>query len=365
MDTTANDIEFDEDGVCNFCKSYEQRIIHINSNREQSDKYLLELVQKIKRDGENERYDCIVGISGGVDSSWVLVQAVKLGLRPLAVHLDNGWNSELAQKNIENLVNRLGVDLYTKVLDWNEFRDLQKSFFDADVLDIELLTDNFLVELNYQQAKKYKCKYILSGSNTATEGIPMPTNWAAQSKYNKSAIQNIWKKKGKAYRLKTIKMLSLGQYHWNVHVRKTKWIRFLDLMDYEKGAAIRHLEDDYGYVPYLYKHYESVFTRIYQGIILPRKFNVDKRKNHLSAEIMAGEITRPQALEQLKGIPFSSASEMQADEDFFLKKFNWSKLQFDEYLARPEVRLGSYGSDIDLLKYVRPIRNFYRSITEK
>ena len=362
MDTTAKDIIFDDLGICNFCKDYENRMDYLNGRIQKNSLNISKLVQKIKQDGAKQQYDCIVGVSGGVDSSWVLVKAIELGLRPLAVHLDNGWNSELAQKNIEGLVTKLGVDLYTKVLDWKEFRDLQESFFNADVLDIELLTDNFLVELNFQQAKKYKCKYILSGSNTATEGIPMPVNWAASSKYNKSAIKNIWKRKGKGYKLRSISIFSLYQYYWNVHFRGTTWIRFLDYLNYEKASALEHLQSEYGYVPYIYKHYESVFTRLYQGIILPKKFNVDKRKNHLSALIMSGEITREEAMNQLMQIPFESTSDMQMDEDFFLKKFKWSKEMFMEYLLRPEVDMDSYGRDIDYLKFVRPLKNFLKPV---
>ena len=179
MDNSAFGIEFDEKGICNFCTQYEDSVSTLKDKNSLRIQSLEDLVKKIKADGLNKPYDCIVGVSGGVDSSWVLVKAIDLGLRPLAVHLDNGWNSELAQQNIEELVKRLDVDLFTKVLDWNEFRDLQESFFNADVIDIEILTDNFLVELNFKKAREYGCKYILSGSNTATEGIPMPVNWAA------------------------------------------------------------------------------------------------------------------------------------------------------------------------------------------
>ena len=365
MDTTAEGITFDDLDVCNFCKDYENKMDYLKALRERNRLNISELVESIKRDGSKAQYDCIVGVSGGVDSSWVLVKAVELGLRPLAVHLDNGWNSELAQKNIENLVTKLGIDLYTKFLDWKEFRDLQESFFQADVLDIEILTDNFLVELNFKQARKYNCKYILSGSNTATEGIPMPANWAASSKYNESAIKNIWEQKGKGYKLKSISILSLHQYYWNVHFRGVSWIRFLDYLNYEKANALNHLQNEYGYVPYIYKHYESVFTRLYQGIILPQKFNVDKRKNHLSALIMSGEITREQAMLQLREIPFESESAMQTDQDFFLKKFRWSRSQFEQYLRRPEIALETYGNDIDLLKHLRPIKKVLRSIIGK
>ena len=314
----------------------------------------------IKSQGKGERYDCIVGVSGGVDSSWVLVKAVDLGLRPLAVHMDNGWNSELAQQNIEHLVKKLSVDLYTNVLDWNEFRDLQESFFDADVIDLELLTDNFLVGLNFEQAKKWKTKFILSGSNTVTEGIPMPSNWAAINKYDKNQIYNIWKQKGKGYPFRTISPFSLNAFFFNSYIRGIKWHRFLDLLDYKKSLAVERLVKDFGYVPYPYKHYESVFTRLYQGVILPKKFGVDKRKNHLSALIMDGDLGREMALDMLNQLPYPSETEMQADIAYFLKKFNWTKDQFEAYLNRPEVAHSNYGGDTDLMAPLRRLKKIMK-----
>jgi len=356
MDTTASGIEFDAEGVCNYCKSYEtvRGTLEVSSSIKQDrlDKMLLD----IKSQGKGKRYDCIVGVSGGVDSSWVLVRAVDLGLRPLAVHMDNGWNSELAQQNIEHLVKKLNVDLYTHVLDWNEFRDLQESFFDADVIDLELLTDNFLVGLNFEQAKKWKTKFILSGSNTVTEGIPMPSNWAAFNKYDKKHIYNIWKQKGKGYPFSTISPFSLNAFFFNSYIRGIKWHRFLDLLDYKKSLAVERLVKDFGYVPYPYKHYESVFTRLYQGVILPRKFGVDKRKNHLSALIMDNDMNRDSALEMLNQLPYPSEAEMESDISYFLKKFNWTKDQFEAYLNRPEIPHLNYGGDTDLMAPLRKLK---------
>ena len=360
MDTTARGIEFDAEGICNYCKSYEtvraSLDVSVNIKQERLDKMLLD----IKSQGKGKRYDCIVGVSGGVDSSWVLVRAVDLGLRPLAVHMDNGWNSELAQQNIEHLVKKLNVDLYTHVLDWNEFRDLQESFFDADVIDLELLTDNFLVGLNFEQAKKWKTKFILSGSNTVTEGIPMPPNWAAFNKYDKKHIYNIWKQKGKGYPFSTISPFSLNAFFFNSYIRGIKWHRFLDLLDYKKSLAVERLVKDFGYVPYPYKHYESVFTRLYQGVILPQKFGVDKRKNHLSALIMDGDLSRDMALDMLSQLPYPSETEMQADVAYFLKKFNWTKDQFDAYLNRPEIAHLNYGGDTDLMAPLRKLKKILK-----
>jgi N-acetyl sugar amidotransferase len=360
MDSTAAGIIFDHNGVCNYCKAYESARGTIDVASVTKNNHLEKLLLDIKSQGKGKRYDCIVGVSGGVDSSWVLVKAVEFGLRPLAVHMDNGWNSELAQQNIEQLVKKLNVDLFTHVLDWNEFRDLQESFFDADVIDLELLTDNFLVGLNYEQASKWKTKFILSGSNTVTEGIPMPSNWAAINKYDKKNILNIWRQKGKGYKFNTISVFSYNDFNYNWYIRKIKWHSFLDLLDYKKSSAVKRLSQDFGYVPYPYKHYESVFTRLYQGVILPRKFGVDKRKNHLSALVMDGDMNRDSALEMLNQLPYPSEAEMQSDIAYFLKKFNWTKDQFEAYLNRPEIPHLNYGGDTDLMAPLRKLKKILK-----
>jgi len=191
MDATAQNITFDADGVCNFCSEFtnrHQEVIH--EKPEHKREKLIQLIEKIKKKGNGKPYDCVIGVSGGVDSSWVLVRAVELGLRPLAVHMDNGWNSELAQNNISNLVNKLGVDLYTHVINWNEYKKLMQCFFDSDVVDVELLYDNAMLSVNWHQARKKNIKYILAGTNLATEGMPMPKNWN-WFKYDKKNIKNI------------------------------------------------------------------------------------------------------------------------------------------------------------------------------
>ena len=174
MDTTASDIKFDEKGNCNFCTEFKFRKKKLHNKKIKIE----DLVSKIKNDGKNKKYDCIIGISGGVDSSYSLIKACELGLNPLAVHLDNGWNSELAQHNISKLIRTYNVDLYTHVINWKEYRNLQEAFLKANVIDIELLMDNAMLAVNYKLASKYNIKYILSGTNTATEGFKIPENWS-------------------------------------------------------------------------------------------------------------------------------------------------------------------------------------------
>jgi len=346
MDSTASDIVFNEDGTCNYCVDYLTLMQSINNvDEKERGEGLYKLIELVKSNGKGKKYDCIIGVSGGVDSSWVLVKSVELGLRPLAVHMDNGWNSELAQNNISNLVKDLNVDLYTYVIDWIEYRDLQKAFFKANVIDIELLYDNALMGVNYKQARKYGLKYILSGSNTATEGVRMPPNWAKNNKLDYLNIKRIWKKSDSSYRLKSFPGYGFNDYFIDSIIKRKLWVKFLDYIDYDKNEAVSTLSSQYGYTPYPYKHYESIFTRFYQGYILPKKFNVDKRKNHLSALVLSKKITREDALKDLQSIPYNNIKDLNEDISYFLKKFNWSQNELSDYLTQTRVEHYVYGSE--------------------
>ncbi len=285
MDDSARGFALNEAGYCNFCIDFQASDPLMDSGNEN------ELFQ-ITKSPKNE-YDCVVGVSGGVDSSMVLVKAVDLGLRPLAVHMDNGWNSELSQNNISNLVNGLGVDLVTHVIEWGEYKKLMQAFINANVIDIELLYDNAMLEVNYATAKKFGIKTILAGTNKRTEGMAMPSNWG----WYKMDGRNI---KSIAYshgikNFDTFPIFTLKKYIIYKYLHKIKWISALDYLNYDKNSALEILQNNHDYKPYPYKHYESIFTRFYQGYILPRKFGVDKRKLHLSTLIMTNRI------EQRKG----------------------------------------------------------------
>jgi N-acetyl sugar amidotransferase len=350
MDTSAQDITFDAHGVCNYCTQFIERSGHLFAKSDSvRAKELEEFVAKIKEGGRGKRYDCVIGVSGGVDSSWALVQAVRLGLRPLAVHMDNGWNSELAQNNIANLVRGLNVDLYTHVIDWDEYRKLMQAFFDADVIDIELLYDNAMLAVNYQQAAKHGVKFILGGTNQATEGMRIPKTWN-WFKYDKRNIRALARKFGQTS-LKTFPAIGTVEYIWYEFVRKNRWISFLDYFDYNKFNALDVLQQEYGYKPYPYKHYESIFTRFYQGYILPKKFGVDKRRVHLSTLVVAGQMSREQALQGMQGIPYPSEKALEEDKQYFIKKMGWRMSQLEEYIARPEKSHLLYPSEKRLWDY--------------
>jgi N-acetyl sugar amidotransferase len=344
MDTSASDITFNESGVCNYCTSYINRTQQLAVGPQMySQQGLNSLIEQIKKDGINKPYDCIVGVSGGVDSSWVLVKAVEQGLRPLAVHMDNGWNSELAQSNIENLVRTLKVDLFTYVIDWSEYRKLMQAFFDADVVDIELLYDNATLAVNYRQAQKYNLQYILSGSNRSTEGMPLPKDWN-WFKLDKRNISGIARSFGNV-KIKSFPTIGTLDYIYFTFYKKIKWVPFLDYYEYNKFDVLDRLEQNFNYKRYPFKHYESIFTRFYQGYILPRKFNIDKRHTHLSTLIASGQMTRDDALASLVGIPYPSEHDLQSDIDYFLKKMGWNPMLLEIYLNRAEVSHSNYSSE--------------------
>jgi len=318
---------------------------------------LANLVRRVKHNGRGRRYDCIVGLSGGVDSSWVLVNAVRLGLRPLAVHMDNGWNSELAQNNIANLVRGLGVDLYTHVIDWQEYRGLMQAFFDADVIDVELLYDNAMLAVNYEQSLRHGVKHMLSGANHATEGMPMPQGWS-WCKFDKRNIYAIAKKSD--VRVSTFPSIGTARFLYLNQVRGIKWEWFLDHLPYVKETVVNTLQSEFGYKPYPYKHYESIFTRFYQGFILPKKFGVDKRLVHFSTLIISGQMTREDALRDLERIPYRSQDELTTDTTYFLKKMGWSQIQLDDYLQRPGVPHNTYASEANVFESIRAWRDRWR-----
>jgi N-acetyl sugar amidotransferase len=344
MDTSAAEITFDYEGTCNFCTEFLERSSHIiYEDEERKKKRLEQFVEKVKKAGKGKKYDCIVGVSGGVDSSWTLVEAKRLGVRPLAVHMDNGWNSELAQNNIANLVHGLGLDLYTHVIDWKEYRGLMQAFFDADVIDVELLYDNAMLAVCYRQARKFGVKYILSGSNEATEGMRMPKEW----NWYKRDVRNIkaLAKRFGGVRIKTFPTFSTFDFIFNEVILGIRWISFLDYLPYKKFEAEDTLERDYGYKRYPFKHYESIFTRFYQSYILPKKFRVDKRLLHLSTLVVTSQMSRAEALEILADSPCPSKQGLESDISYFLKKMGWSETDLAAYIARPKKPHNVYASE--------------------
>lgn len=350
MDTTASEIKFDEKNICNYCSDF---LTRNEDKNKKTDIDLNKLIEKIKSDGKNKDYDCIVGVSGGVDSSYVLYKVVELGLRPLAVHLDNGWNSELAQNNISSLVTKLNVDLYTKIVDWEEYKNLQEAFFISNVIDIELLLDNAMLAINYQMANKYGIKYILSGTNTSTEGFKIPSNWS----WFKNDKRNIYAIAHKFKKMQPVTMPTFGTLDFVYYelFKKIKWVLFLDYFKYVKNDAISILEKKCNFKKYQYKHYESVFTRFYQGYILPKKFNIDKRKLHLSNLICTSQMSRAEGIKILQKPCYETEEEEKKDKKYFLKKMGWSEEKLKNYIEEKEVAHDFYKSEKKTWTFLKKI----------
>lgn len=341
MDTSDKEIQFDSKGVCNHCHDYQAFVSNWNLTKRIKNNEFESLMEEVKTKGKNKEYDCILGLSGGVDSSYVAYLAWKNGLRPLCVHLDNGWNSELATQNIYQIVETCGFDLHTHVIDWEEFKELQRAFFKADVIDLELLSDHAIFGVIIELAKKYGIKSILSGANFSTEHI-MPKSWVHR-KQDLANIKDLNRKFG-TQKIKSFPQVSTLKHVFLMFGMGYKVYKPLNLIDFNKKSAKELLIREFGWRDYGGKHYESIFTKFYQGHILPEKFKVDKRRAHLSTLINSKQITRDEALEELKTPPIPR-SELKQDCEFVLKKLGFDQDWFSKYLERPEIPHLSYKSD--------------------
>ncbi len=332
MDETADpDITFDENGISNYFFKYHDRAEKFLIGGEEGLLQLEKVFCKIRAEGRNKKYDCITGVSGGVDSTYVVYLCKKHGLRPLVVHLDNGWNSEIANQNINHIIDKCGYDLHTHVIDWEEFRDLQLSFLKASVIDLELTSDHAIFSVIHKIAQKHRIKYMLSGFNITTEGI-LPPSWCWQ-KYDWLNIKSIHHQFG-CKRLKTFPHLSFGERYYYEFVRKIQTVMPLNYIDYNKEEAKRIISTELGWRDYGGKHFESIITRFYQGYILPVKFGVDKRKAHLSTLIASGQMSREEALDLLKQ-PIYDPIKLNEDREYVLKKLGLSEPDFEALMNAP------------------------------
>ncbi len=328
------DITFDESGLCNHCRKFDAAWVDIPKTEEESRALLDPVIAAIKKAGEGKTYDCIVGVSGGVDSTYVALLAKRLGLRPLAVHFDNGWNSELAVINIENTVSKLDIDLLTYVIDWEDFRELQIAYLKASVVDIEALTDHAIFGALYEIAIQHKIPYILSGVNIATE-VVLPESWN-YDKLDFVNIKDIYRKFGSGKRLSNYPFTDYKQLK-KIRASGIKVVNILDMILYDINAVRAEITKELGWREYSGKHFESIFTRFYQGYLLPRKFGIDKRKAHLSNLICCGAMTREEALREYQQDNYPP--EMQAaDLEFVLKKLQLSAAEFEAYMKAPPRR---------------------------
>ena len=358
MDTTEPEIWFDSEGRCNHCTEAAERMKRQLLSPKDRQQALETMVETIKREGRRKEYDCIIGVSGGCDSTTTAYHVKQLGLRPLAVHFDNGWNSELAVDNIKNTLDRLGIDLYTHVVDWEEFRDLQLCFLKASVADCEVPTDHGITALLFRTAAKHRIRFILSGSNLVTEAI-MPVSWGHYSQ-DLRHLRALHRRFG-TVALRTMPTISVPRYFWYVLARRIRQVPFLNYVDYNKTEAKELLATELGWRDYGGKHYESVWTRFFQGYYQPTKFGFDKRKAHLSTLIIAGQMTREKALAELEA-PAYDGELLRQDYEFVVKKFGLTREEFNEILKQAPKKAGAYPSHLFLFHRMRRFKNIFRAL---
>lgn len=352
MDSTDPNILFDADGVCMYCREAEVELPKYRYTKQQEEENLERLARQVKAEAKG-KYDSIVGLSGGVDSSYVTHLAKKMNLNPLIVHFDNGWNSEKSVSNIKKIVDKCGYDLETYVINWPEFRDLQRSFFKAGVVDIEILSDHAIMATMFNLRRKHKIKYVLSGSNYVTEhGMPLAWLWRKQDLTNIKAIQ----KQFGTRRLKEFPTLSSIEFQL---IKMFGWggvyIELLNQINYSKKEALNTLIKEYHWEYYGGKHYESTFTKFYQAYVLPEKFGYDKRKVHLSALIRNNELTRDEALKELERPPYDPA-ELKIDKEYVLKKLGFTETEFNTMMREKPKEHLDYPSDEWVFKIWRKVK---------
>jgi N-acetyl sugar amidotransferase len=331
---TTNDdpgIFFNLDGICNYCCSYDAEIKKLGSwsDRETN---LLKKVSEIQKAGRSKKYDCILGLSGGVDSSYLALWAKDSGLRPLVIHFDNGWNSELAVDNIHNICSKLDFDLNTYVINWEEFKRLQLAYLKAGVIDIEVLTDHAIMATIAHYAKQYGIRYTLNGFNLATEAI-MPKGWV-YDKTDWENIKSIYREYGAEDKLKAFPHISFARKLLNHWFFKLESFQVLNFLRYNKFEAKKIISEKLSWRDYGGKHYESIFTKFYQAYILPVKFKVDKRRAHLSNLICSGQLSREAALKELE-IPLYDSRTLSEEKTYVLKKLGMTEAEFDQVMADP------------------------------
>lgn len=339
MDTTDPEISFDVDGVCNHCRHFETTIRPLWPSPEEGEILLKKMIDSVKKQGLGKPYDCIIGLSGGIDSSYCAVKVAEWGLRPLVVHVDAGWNSELAVMNIEQICRRLGFDLVTHVVDWEEMRDMQLAFLRSNLANQDVPQDHAFFAALYGYAEKAGIKYVINGSNFATESI-LPAAWGydAMDATHVKAVHRLFgsHSRGDFPIVSFFDLFVKYPYILGMEV-----LRPLNLLPYNKEEAIKVLERDYGWRYYGGKHYESRWTRFFQSFYLPYKFGYDKRKAHYSSLIVSGQMSRDDALQALKE-PLCDPKILADDKTFIAKKLGLPIAEFEALIEQPAHHFSEY-----------------------
>jgi N-acetyl sugar amidotransferase len=348
MDTTDPEIIFDENGRCDFCDNYYNSILPSWHPDEVCEKELQSIAAKIKREGKGKVYDCIIGLSGGVDSSYLTyVAKEKLGLRPLVLMVDTGWNVNASNENISKIIKGLNLDLYTVVVDWEEMKDLQLAYLKSQVPYQDTPQDHAIFAGLYNYAAENGFKYVLTGGNFSTEGVKPPYEWTYLNDIR--MLKDIHNKYGK-YPLKTFPLCGMFKYRlYYRYFKGLKVIRPLNMLPYHKEEATAELEKRFGWQQYGNKHYDNIFTRFYEGYWMPKKFGYDKRKAYLSSLVLTGQMSRKEAMDVLVAPPYDEALAMQ-DLEYVAGKLDISKAQFIELMNGENKTFRDYKNSEKVLK---------------
>lgn len=358
LDSSIPGISFDRNGMCIYCH------IHDISDKQAPQgaagrQILNRLVAEIKSKGRNHKYDCIVGVSGGADSTYTLYLCKQLGLRPLAVHLSNGWDSGIATSNIINAVTKLNVDLKTVTADWEEFKALQIAFLKASTPDMEIPSDHAIAAVLWRTAAAEKIYFVIHGHSFRTEG-KIPLQWGYEDwRY----IKSVYKKFGKTKRLKYYPKLSMIDYAYYFLVKRIKDIRLLNYIDYDKETVKDTLEKELGWQDYGTKHYESIYTRFIQSYVLPQKFNIDKRIIHLAALVRSGKLSKDEAIVETKKPPIAE-EQAREDKKYIIEKLGLTNEEFEElFNAAPKTFL-DYPTYYSIIKRFKvPMKWAYKLVS--
>lgn len=350
MDTTDSKITFDDKGVCDHCNDFYDNVLPNWHTDERGHQDLEKIIAKIKEDGKEREFDCIMGMSGGADSSYLLHVAVKkYGLRPLVFHVDGGWNSQIAVNNINVMIEKLGLDLYTEVINWEEMKAFQKAYFRAGVSNIDIPQDHAFIATLYNFAAKHKIKYILNGGNISTECVRNPLEWIYYGT-DMAQIKDI-RKRFCDNPLKTYPFSNVLKHKLYLrYIQRIQVVKPLNYFPYIKEEAMKELEREYGWVPYPQKHFESRFTRFYEGYWLPQKFSFDTRKVQYSSLILTGQMTREEALEKLK-LPAITDEDGKHDFEYIANKLDIPVSELQGYFEQPNKTYKDYNNQESMFEF--------------
>ena len=349
LDDTVADIWYDERGECKYCKIHDEleKRHPLGHAMQQA---LQSKVEEIKQAGTNKPYDCIVGVSGGRDSTYTLLVAKKMGLRPLAVHFDNGWNTDTSVKNIRKACEKLQVELYTVVADWEEFREMQRAFLKSSTPDADIPTDYAIYSVLYHTANKEGIRYILNGHSFRTEGTS-PISWTYMDPLY---VKDVLRKHGKSSRIRSFPHMSLLNLQYYIWVKRIREFRILEYIDYNKQKVDQQLKDELDWEYYGGHHHENHYTKFFQSYYLPVKFGIDKRKTELSALVRSGQINRESALREVSEKSYTSEPET---IEYALHKLGFTKQEWDQIMKAPHRSHNDFRTLLPLIRLLKlPIR---------